>query len=225
MAGRASTVLLAISGLVVVALGAALFILTRVDTPTTPAPAPRAAAPTEPAATPRPADPSEPAPAPHEPQARTPATVATHASPSGPAPVLTAPPVMVEHDGKRDENGKLVPIVTVAQLKTKLPATDAAIKACADKAKDRATGKATLSFTVASKDGKLIIESTGVDDDGTLAAYPDLLACMQDTAHALSLDDLPVPELGTAIYVRRHVRLDAGAVAENSIFNFSYNAR
>jgi hypothetical protein len=35
--------------------------------------------------------------------------------------------------------------------------------------------------------------------------------------------DEPVPELGTPIYVRRLVRIEDGALAEDSIPSFSYN--
>jgi hypothetical protein len=98
------------------------------------------------------------------------------------------------------------------------------MKACLAKAAGGISGKATLSFTVAAKDGKLVIESTGVQDDETLAAFPDLLDCMGKTANALQpvLDQNAPANLGTPIYVRRHVRLDGGALAENSIFDFSY---
>jgi hypothetical protein len=36
-------------------------------------------------------------------------------------------------------------------------------------------------------------------------------------------DGRPIPEFATPIYVRRRVRLENGTLAENSIFNFSYN--
>ncbi|HEX7840866.1 MAG TPA: hypothetical protein VF469_25485, partial [Kofleriaceae bacterium] len=103
--------------------------------------------------------------------------------------------------------------------------TDAAMKTCIERSGQRPTGKATLSFTVAARGGKLVIETTSVDDQDTLADYPDLLDCMHRTASALApvLAGKPIPELGTAIYVRRHVRLDSGALVDNSFFNFSYN--
>jgi hypothetical protein len=87
----------------------------------------------------------------------------------------------------------------------------------------RPTGQATLSFTVAARNARLVIETTGVQDEETLAAYPELLACMHQTAHAFVLDGSAVPELGTPIYVRRRVRIEDGVLAEDWIFNFSYN--
>ncbi len=124
---------------------------------------------------------------------------------------------------KRDANGKLVPMISLGELRELVALTDAPMKACIERSGQHLTGKATLSFTVAAKDHKLVIESTGVQDEETLAGYPELLECMHQTAKVLVLDGHPVPELGTPIYARRHVRLEAGALAENSIFNFSYN--
>jgi hypothetical protein len=39
------------------------------------------------------------------------------------------------------------------------------------------------------------------------------------------LDSYQVAELGTDIYVRRHVRLENGELVDNSIWNFSYIPR
>src|SRR5262249_33934352 len=102
--------------------------------------------------------------------------------------------------------------------------TDAPMQDCVAKAGVKATGSATLGFTVAAKDGKLVLESSGVLEEQTLAAYPDLLECMHQTASAFApvLDANKPADLGTPIYVRRHVKLDNGAIVENSIFNFSY---
>jgi hypothetical protein len=110
----------------------------------------------------------------------------------------------------------------VQELRDQLHLTDAPMKACIERSAKRPTGKATLSFTVAAKNNKLVID-TGVQDEETLAEYPDLLECMHQTAKVLVLDGYSVPELGTPIYVRRHVRLEDGVLAENSIFNFSYD--
>lgn len=139
-------------------------------------------------------------------------------------PELAPPPVSFAREPlKRDANGKLVPIITVKELREQFHRTDAAMNACLARSGQAPTGKATLSFTVGAKGNKLIIETTGVQDEETLVAYPELLDCMHRTANELVLDGRPVPELGTPIYVRRHVRLEGGVVAENTIFNFSYN--
>lgn len=141
----------------------------------------------------------------------------------GPRPELAPDQVSFHRELKRDANGKLVPIITVKELREQLHVVDAPMKACIERSGKRATGKATLSFTVAAKDNKLVIDTTGVQDEETLAGYPELLECMHQTATALVLDGHPVPELGTPIYVRRHVRVDDGVLAENSIYNFSYH--
>jgi len=46
---------------------------------------------------------------------------------------------------------------------------------------------------------------------------------MHRTATALPLDGHAVPELGTPIYVRRSVRLEDGALASDTLLNFSYH--
>jgi hypothetical protein len=126
-------------------------------------------------------------------------------------------------DLKRDANGKLVPVIPVKDLREMLPLADAPMKACIERAGKGATGKATLNFTVGAKNNKLVIETTGVQDEDTLAGFPDMLDCMHKTAMLLLPENRPVPELGTGIYVRRHVKLEDGALVEDSLFDFSYN--
>jgi Xaa-Pro aminopeptidase len=46
---------------------------------------------------------------------------------------------------------------------------------------------------------------------------------MHRTANALLPDMYPAPELGTAIYVRRQVRIEDGVLVEDSLPSFSYN--
>jgi hypothetical protein len=124
---------------------------------------------------------------------------------------------------KRDENGHLVPMIQLDELRAQLGRTDAPMKACLERSGSHATGKATIGFTVAARGDHLVIESTGILDEDTLVGYPDMLECMHRTANLFVLDGQPVPELGTAIYVRRHVRVENGALVDNSIFNYSYN--
>lgn len=167
-----------------------------------------------------------PAPPPSTPERR-PAAAARN------SPITTKsdrPPVLNVLSGflfkrelKRDENGKLVPIVPVQELRKEFHVTDAPMKACIERAGRNVSGNATLSFTIDAKNDKLFIETTGVQDEETLAAYPGMLDCMHQTVHAMKLDHYKVPELGTPIYIRRHVRVENGELAENTIFNFSYN--
>jgi hypothetical protein len=46
---------------------------------------------------------------------------------------------------------------------------------------------------------------------------------MHRTASVLLPAGHAVPEFGTGIYVRRHVKVENGALVEDSLFNFSYN--
>jgi hypothetical protein len=141
------------------------------------------------------------------------------------APALAPSVFSFKRELKRDANGNLVPIISAGELRAQLAAIDPLMKACAEHGGAHVTGTATLNFTVDAKNNKLFVETTGVQDEETLAAYPDLLDCMHRTASSipLVLDKRPIPELGTPIYVRRHVRIEDGALAENSIVNFSYN--
>jgi hypothetical protein len=219
----ASKLALVVGGAVLLALAIGLVQLTRSvrDAPS-PAPAPAAAPSAAPAA------PAAPAPAP----GRTSAARERPAIPSAPShgaapprqPELAiAPRLGFSRDLKRDANGHLVPVITMKELRAQVDRTDAPMKACIARSGQRPTGKATLGFTVAPMNGQLAIESTGVLDDDTLAAYPELVECLHRSAFALVVDGKPIPELGTPIYVRRHVRLENGELVENTFFDFSYN--
>ena len=221
--GRASKLVLVAGFIVVLALGIGLVQLTRSATQASAPPLPGhgpTTAPRAPAAEPSASGAPPIAAREHHPVATTPHGPATM---SVRRPELTAPQPGFDRQLKRDANGKLVPIISLNELREQFAVTDAPMKACIERSAKRPTGKATLSFTVAAKSNKLVIETTGVQDEETLAGYPELLDCMHQTAKVLVLDGRSVPELGTAIYVRRHVRLEDGVLAENSIFNFSYN--
>lgn len=221
--GRASKLVLVAGVVIVLALAIGLVQLTRSAT--------QAAAPARPSHGPTtsPQAPVAEAPAPGAPliAAReapsVPTAPRTKVTMPGQRPELAPAQVSFHRELKRDANGKLVPIITVKDLRAQLHLIDAPMKACIERSGKRPTGKATLSFTVAAKDSKLIIDTTGVQDEETLAGYPELLECMHQTANAFVLDGHAVPELGTPIYVRRHVRVEDGVLAENSIFNFSYH--
>jgi hypothetical protein len=213
---------LALIASLTVVLGFGIVILRLVRTAASDVPPPASpAGPSSPTAAPIPTTASEP---PHAPPPKS----VGHAIASPTAPTLDpAPAANPRRDIPRDENGNLVPVINVRLLREQLGRTDAPMTACLAQQPARATGKATLAFAVAAKDGKLVVESTSISDADTLAAYPDLLACMQQTADALApfLDQTPPANPGATIYVRRHVRVDNGAVAENTIFDFSYFPR
>jgi hypothetical protein len=222
VSGRASKLGLAAVFVVVLALAVGLVQLTRSAPPAAPprlghrpTPAVRAPDGEAPASGAPPTAAREPHPVPTSP--RRPVTTSVQ------PPELAPAPAGFRRVLKRDANGKLVPVVPVQDLRDQFAVTDAPMKACIERSGTRPTGKATLSFTVTAKDHKLVIETTGAQDEETLAGYPELLECMHQTAKVLALDGYAVPELGTPIYVRRHVRVEDGVLAENSIFNFSYN--
>lgn len=223
MPGRTSRFALAAGLVVVLALAIGLVQLTHNATQAAAPPRPAHA----PATTPRAPASEPPAPSAAPIAAREPPPAAT--TPREPVtmsvrqPELAAPQAGFDRELKRDANGKLVPIITVKELREQFALTDAPMKACIERSAKRPTGKATLSFTVTAKNNKLVIDTTGVQDEETLAGYPELLECMHQTAKVLVLEGHAVPELGTGIYVRRHVQLEDGALTENSIFNFSYH--
>jgi predicted outer membrane lipoprotein len=222
---RAGKLGLAAAFVIVVALALGLVQLTRSATQAAPPPVPAH----------RPAAPPEP-PAGEPPASGAPSVATREHHPAG-APITPRGPVTrsVERPGlapaqpgfgrelKRDADGRLVPMIPLNELRALLHVTDAPMQACIERSGKRPTGKATLSFTVAASHDKLVIETTGVQDEDTLAGYPELVECMHQTAKLLVLDGHAVPELGTPIYVRRQVRLEDGALAENSILNYSYN--
>jgi hypothetical protein len=220
----ASKLALVVGGAVLLALAIGLVQLTRSvrEAPVPPAPAPTAAAVAPSAA------PAAPAPPPGRTSAarERPAipSAPSHSAPPARQPELAiAPQLGLSRNLKRDANGHLVPIITMKELRAQIDRTDPLMKACIARSGQRPTGKATLSFTVAPMNGQLAIESTGVLDDGALAAYPELLECLHRSAYALVVDGKPIPELGTPIYVRRHVGLENGELVENTFFDFSYN--
>jgi hypothetical protein len=221
--GRTSKLVLAAGFVVVFALAVGLAQLTRGASPAmTSQPASHPPAPTSEvvATTEHPAAAPQSAPREHPPSfaaARAP-TAAPSKQPELP---MTLPSFRREF--KRDANGKLVPMITIFELRAQLPLADAPMKACVEKSGQGATGKATLNFTVGAKNNKLVLETTGVQDEETLAGFPDLLECMHRTANVLVPDGRVVPELGTGVYVRRHVKVENGVLVEDSLFDFSYN--
>jgi hypothetical protein len=224
--GRVSKVALATGFIALFALLIVLFGLTRDATQA----APQVWSQDRPAADPAPApsaaiaERSMPRTSPIAARERPPAPAAPrgHLALPGKQPELAPAAPSFDRELKRDANGKLVPIMYVPELRELIHVAGAAMNGCIERSGQRPTGKATLNFTVSAKNGKLVIDTTGVQDEETLAGYPALLECMHQTAHLLVLDAYPVPELGTPIYVRRHVRLDHGVLAEDSIFDFSY---
>jgi hypothetical protein len=205
--------------LVVLALALGLVQMTRGAAPAAPVPGRPAASTEAPVTAPAAAD----APVARPSVASAPVAPRAPAAPSERRPELVPAPVGFDRELKRDANGNLVPVIPVSELRAQLELTTAPMKECLERSGQRPTGKATLHFTVAAKNNKLVIESTGVQDQETLTASPALLECMHKTANVFALEGRPVHELGTPIYVRRHVQIENGELTENSIFDFSYS--
>lgn len=220
--GRTSKLVLAAGAVLLLALLFGLAQLTHGESPALTSPpashAPAPVAEVAPAAQPAPAPPSPP-------REHPPSAAAARAPASVPSkqPELPMALPSFRRDLPRDPNGKLVPMITMNELRELVPLADAPMKACLAKSGQRATGNATLNFTIGAKSNKLVLETTGVQDEETLAAYPDLLECMHRTASVLLPEGHAVPEFGSGIYVRRHVKVENGALVEDSLFNFSYN--
>jgi hypothetical protein len=221
--GRTSKLVLAAGFVLVFALAVGLAQLTRGASPAmTSQPASHPAAPT-------PADVvvEHPAPSATQSAAREhpPSFAAARAPVAAPSkqPELPLTLPSFRREFKRDANGKLVPMITIHELRAQLPLADAPMKACVEKSGQGATGKATLNFTIGAKNNKLVLETTGVQDEETLAGNPELLECMHRTANVLLPEGRAVPELGTGIYVRRHVKVENGVLVEDTLFDFSYN--
>jgi hypothetical protein len=224
LSGRTSKLVLAVGFVALLALAIGLVQLTRGGTQaaTSPLPTPRGPIPAERTPAVAMADsPAAPSPPRQHPSDR--AAPREHVAMPVRQPELAPAQAGFTRDLKRDADGHLMPIVAVQELREQLPRTEAPMKACVDRSGQGATGKATLSFTVTARNNKLVIETTGVQDEETLAGHPELLECMHQTAHMLMLDGYVARELGTPIYVRRHIRIENGVLAENSIWNFSYN--
>src|ERR1041384_22841 len=117
----------------------------------------------------------------------------------------------------------MVPMIPISEMRDMLQFAEAPMKACIEHAGTGVTGKATLSFTVNAKNNKLFIETTGVQDEETLAGFPDMLECMHKTGTLLLPPNRPVPELGTGMYVRRHIKVENGALVADWLYDFSYN--
>jgi hypothetical protein len=220
VSGRASKLVFAAGFVAVLALGIGLVVLTHGATQ---AAAPPAAH--DPVA---PESPVADAPAAHAPPIGAREHHALPAAPRSPGappaqPRLGPAPVSFTRELKRDADGHLVPMIPLQELRGELHQADAATRACVERSGQHVTGGAMLSFTIAASHNKLVIDNTGVQDEETLAGHPELLACLHQAANTVVLSERAVPELGTPIYVRRHVRIENGVLAEDWVYNFSYN--
>lgn len=81
----------------------------------------------------------------------------------------------------------------------------------------RLSGIAALSFTLGRKDGKIVLEDTGVAYSSIEDAR--VIDCMRGVASAMTVDDLP--EGAAAITGYRKVKLEDGKLVENWLTEYS----
>ena len=188
----------------------------------------------DPPAPPRPPPPETPAP-----RAAIAAPILP-ALPAAPAPVLPAHPqtpqrslaamvphlAMVANPALRPaaaQGESKPPIANKAALRAQAAAVEPQIVACAAQsaaAGYQANGTARLWYIVAGHpDGKVVIESTGTDDEKTTIDNQPLLDCLKDTANAMQFTYAPDT---WAVYAWREVKFTDGKLVENKFVDFHY---
>nr|MDQ3367699.1 hypothetical protein [Myxococcota bacterium] len=111
----------------------------------------------------------------------------------------------------------------VTQIRAQIAAVEPQVRACLERAGGggaKHSGNATLTFIVAQKPDRVVIEDTGVVDDKTTLLDAPLVECLRETARAMKFEGLPREAEG--IVVTREVSVDNGALVENKYLSFSY---
>lgn len=163
-----------------------------------------------------------PAPSPSAPATRTPAPLpqarprAEDSRPSQPnlAPIETAnddapPGTMLNTKGLH---------FGLPHLREKITANAPHVIACIGSSKP--TGDATLTFIVAQRADKFIIEQSDADHEASTIKDEKLLECLTTASAKIQIDGLP--REATAIYVTRILSLKDGAIADDKPLKFSY---
>ena len=105
-------------------------------------------------------------------------------------------------------------------LRAQISLTEPAITECYEKplkAGRSVDGLAAFSFTLVRKDGKVVVESTGVE----YASYTDkaVVDCMREAARQLKIDSLP--EGADEVVGYRKVGVEKGKLSEHWMTEFS----
>ena len=214
---RLGPVVLAIAGALVLAgLLAMRCTLAEVEAPVAAAPQPGPAkvpsAPSAPVATAA-AVPTMPAvPAPHTYTVTAPARTSAEAAPALLSIPTAYPP------------GRTIkwPIADKGVLRQQTAAVEQQLLACANQAASTgyvANGTAVLSFEVVPKDGKVVVEATGADDDKTTIDNAALVQCLADTAKSMQFAFVPDRQ---PIYALRQVKFTQGKLVQNLFLDFHY---
>jgi hypothetical protein len=109
------------------------------------------------------------------------------------------------------------------QLHAQTRAVEPLVRECVDKAViagTRPSGTALLTYIVAKKGDKLVIDHTGYDEEKTTLQHATLLECLHQTAKAMTFEGLPRD--AQEIYAARRVVLVDGKITEYKHVTFSY---
>jgi hypothetical protein len=168
--------------------------------------------------------------APQRPEASRPATVAPRTpairrpesrNPREPTRPSPPPPSLANDDappGTRYNTKNLQ--WGMPQLRQKIAANKPQIAACVRASGSRPTGNATVTFIVADRAGKIVVEEADIDHDATTLQDATLLDCFTKATSAMQFDGLP--REAPAIVVTRTIALQDGSVVENKPAKFSY---
>lgn len=108
-----------------------------------------------------------------------------------------------------------------AQLREQTAAVDGLVRQCvSNAASQKLTGNALLTFIVAKRGDKYLVEDTGIDAEKTTLQNETLLECLHKTA--LSMKFIGLPRDAEALTVTRSVKLENGALTEHKMTGFSY---
>jgi hypothetical protein len=209
---RLGSVVLAIVGALLLAgLVAMRCTLAGAKTPPPTTATPAASAPAAVAAAPAPARTPLAAPAQHPPIEGLPARTSAAAAPA----LLTVPSFTPVRTVKW-------PIADKGQLRQQTAAVEQELLACANQAASSgyiASGTAVLSFELSTKDGKVVVEATGADDDKTTIDNGAFVQCLADTAKAMQFAYVPDRQ---PVYALREVKFTQGKLTENKFIDFHY---
>jgi hypothetical protein len=82
------------------------------------------------------------------------------------------------------------------------------------------TGKAMLTYVVAKRGDKYLVEDTAIDDENTTLHGDKLLECLRETARGMKFVGLP--REAEALVVSRSVTVEHGKITEYKHVGFSY---
>ncbi len=150
------------------------------------------------------------------PPARVAPIAPTAAAPAGLPPSIA--PSVVSAVPADDEPRSTTPIANKAQLRAAMELVEPQVRACIEQHGANLTGSAVLTWTVASKGGQSVVETTGVDYDETTFDQAPLLDCLQKTAEQMQFAPAP----GTLpVTARRKVAIEGGQLAAQTFISFS----